>query len=72
MTIGQHLNSTKAKYIYNWVYIIMIVVASVASLDIAINFVDSAYALMVIPTMVGTILLSPKVIAEAKLYFSKL
>ena len=50
----------------------MIVVASVASLDIAINFVDSAYALMVIPTMVGTILLSPKVIKEAKLYFSKL
>ena len=32
----------------------------------------TAYALMVIPTMVGTILLSPKVIKEAKLYFSKL
>ena len=67
-----YLFGTKAKYIYNWVYVTMIVVASVASLDIAINFVDSAYALMVIPTMVGTILLSPKVIAEAKLYFSKL
>ena len=50
----------------------MIVVASVVSLDIAINFVDSAYALMVIPTMIGTILLSPKVMTEAKLYFSKL
>ena len=67
-----YLFGTKAKYIYNWVYVAMIVVASVTSLDIAINFVDSAYALMVIPTMVGTILLSPKVIAEAKLYFSKL
>ena len=67
-----YLFGTKAKYLYNWVYITMIVVASVASLDIAINFVDSAYALMVIPTMVGTILLSPKVIAEAKVYFSKL
>jgi AGCS family alanine or glycine:cation symporter len=67
-----YLFGTKAKFIYNWIYIMMIVVASVASLDIAINFVDSAYALMVIPTMVGTILLSPKVIAEAKLYFSKL
>ena len=67
-----YLFGTKAKYIYNWVYVTMIVVASVTSLDIAINFVDSAYALMVIPTMVGTILLSPKVIAEAKLYFSKL
>ena len=67
-----YLFGTKAKYIYNWVYVTMIVVASVASLDIAINFVDSAYALMVIPTMVGAILLSPKVIAEAKLYFSNL
>ena len=67
-----YLFGTKAKNIYNWIYVTMIVVASIASLDIAINFVDSAYALMVIPTMVGTILLSPKVIAEAKLYFSKL
>ncbi|OUX31794.1 MAG: sodium/alanine symporter [bacterium TMED264] len=67
-----YLFGTKAKSIYNWIYVTMIVVASVVSLDIAINFVDSAYALMVIPTMVGTILLSPKVIAEAKLYFSKL
>ena len=67
-----YLFGTKAKNIYNWIYVTMIVVASIASLDIAINFVDSAYALMVIPTMLGTILLSPKVIAEAKLYFSKL
>ncbi len=67
-----YLFGTKAKNTYNWIYVIMIVVASVASLDIAINFVDSAYALMVIPTMIGTILLSPKVMAEAKLYFSKL
>ena len=67
-----YLFGTKAKNIYNWIYVTMIVVASVASLDIAINFVDSAYALMVIPTMVGTILLSPKVIVEAKSYFSKL
>ena len=67
-----YLFGTKAKNIYNWIYVTMIVVASVASLDIAINFVDSAYALMVFPTIVGTILLSPKVIAEARLYFSKL
>ena len=67
-----YLFGTKSKNIYNWIYVTMIIVASVASLDIAINFVDSAYALMVIPTMVGTILLSPKVIVEAKSYFSSL
>ena len=50
----------------------MIIIASIVSIDIAINFVDSAYALMVIPTMIGTILLAPKVIAEARKYFSSL
>jgi AGCS family alanine or glycine:cation symporter len=67
-----HLFGTKWKKLYNWFYVSMIIIASVASLDIAINFVDSAFALMVIPTMVGTILLSPKVMKEAKRYFSTL
>jgi len=67
-----HLLGTKWKYYYNWFYVLMIIVASIASLDIAINFVDSAFALMVIPTMVGTLLLSPRVMAEAKRYFASL
>ena len=67
-----HIFGTKWKKIYNWFYVLMIIIASVASLDIAINFVDSAFALMVIPTMIGTILLSPKVMIEAKRYFSTL
>ncbi len=67
-----HLLGTKWKYYYNWFYVIMIIVASISTLDIAINFVDSAFALMVIPTMIGTLLLSPKVMAEAKRYFASL
>ena len=67
-----HIFGTKWKKVYNWFYVLMIIIASVASLDIAINFVDSAFALMVIPTMVGTILLSPEVMREAKRYFSTL
>ena len=67
-----HLFGTKWKPVYNWFYVIMIVVASVASLDIAVNFVDSAFALMVIPTMVATLLLAPRVMAEARRYFSTL
>ena len=50
----------------------MIIVGSVASLDIAVNFVDSAYALMVIPTMISSFLLAPKVLKESKRYFSSL
>ena len=57
---------------YNWFYILMIVIASCASIDIAINFVDSAYALMVIPTMISTFLLAPRVMDEARRYFSTL
>ena len=67
-----YLFGTRWKSAYNWVYIVTIIIASVTSIDIAVNFVDSAYALMVIPTMVGTLLLSPKVITESKRYFSSL
>jgi len=63
---------TRWKNAYNCVYVFMIVVGSVASIDIAVNFVDSAYALMVIPTMVSTFLLAPKVLEESKRYFSNL
>ena len=63
---------TRWKNAYNFVYVFMIVVGSVASIDIAVNFVDSAYALMVIPTMVSTFLLAPKVLEESKRYFSNL
>ena len=63
---------TRWKNAYNFVYVFMIVVGSIASIDIAVNFVDSAYALMVIPTMVSTFLLAPKVLEESKRYFSNL
>jgi len=69
---ASYVFGTRWKNIYNWFYVVMIVVASVASIDIAVNFVDSAYALMVIPTMTATFLLAPKVLAEAKRYFSSM
>ena len=69
---ASYVFGTRWKDVYNWFYVVMIVVASVASIDIAVNFVDSAYALMVIPTMTATFLLAPKVLAEAKRYFSSM
>lgn len=67
-----YLFGTKWKAYYNIFYVLMIVLASTISIDIAINFMDSAFALMVIPTMIGTILLSPKVLNESKRYFAKI
>jgi AGCS family alanine or glycine:cation symporter len=49
-----------------------IILASVISIDIAINLIDGMFALMAIPTMTSAILLSPKVMAETRRYFSTL
>ena len=67
-----YLFGTKWKIVYNWFYIMMIVLASTISIDIAINFMDSAFALMVIPTIISTILLAPKVLSESKRYFNQI
>jgi len=66
-----YIFGTKWKSVYNWFYVFMIVLASTISIDIAINFMDSAFALMVIPTMISTILLAPKVLKESKRYFNQ-
>ena len=67
-----YLFGTKWKQAYNLFYVAMIIVASTISIDIAINFMDSAFALMVIPTMIATILLAPHVINESRKYFKKI
>jgi len=67
-----YIFGTRWKISYNVFYVLMIIVASTISIDIAINFMDSAFALMVIPTMVGTILLAPRVLIESEKYFEKI
>ncbi len=68
---ASYLYGSRIKQYYNYIYVLVIVIASVSTIKIVIDFVDSCYALMVIPTMIGTILLSPKVIIASKEYFSK-
>ena len=65
---------TKPKYgkYYNYFYIISIVVAAVVKIEVAINLIDSAFALMAIPTIVSGLLLAKKVNIAAKDYFSRL
>ncbi|WP_438970468.1 alanine/glycine:cation symporter family protein, partial [Methylophaga sp.] len=55
---------------YIWIYMVLIVLGSVASLQLVISLIDSMYALMAIPTMTAALMLAPKVNAEAKRYFS--
>ena len=60
------------KHYYNYFYIASIILGATASLDMMINLIDGAFALMAIPTMLATIILAPKVMKEAKIYSKKL
>ena len=62
----------KHKYWYNYIYIASIIVGATTSLKAMLNLIDTAFALMAIPTMTATLLLSPKVVKAAKAYFKKL
>lgn len=59
-----------AKY-YRYFYLLLIVVASVLSLDVAVSIMDAAFALMAIPTMFSLLYLAPKAKAEMKRYFAE-
>ena len=49
-----------------------VVLSVVATIEAAIGIIDAAFGLMVIPTMVSTLMLAPKVRAEASRYFDRL
>lgn len=51
------------------VYLILLMVAAVLSIDIILNLVDTAFGLMAIPTLLSSILLAPVVMKEATAYF---
>ena len=65
------LFGAKYAYLYNYFFLVMLVVGAVISLDVVVGVIDSAYALMAIPTMFTLIILSPKVKKEMKIYFNK-
>lgn len=66
------LIGTKKAHVYRIVYVLSIVLGSVASLNFIINVIDSFYAMMAIPTMISALWLAPKVMQETKKYFSKM
>jgi len=66
------LLGAKRKFYYNYLYIASIVIAATTDFEAMINFIDGVFALMAIPTMVATLILAPKVMKVAKIYFSQL
>ena len=67
-----YLFGTKSIFYYRCFYIITIVVGAMITIEVVINVVDGMYAVMAIPTVVGSVLLSGKVMEEARRYFSTL
>ena len=54
---------------YVYVYLLFIPVACNWTQTMAVNIIDSVFALMVIPTLTATILLAPRVVKEMRAYF---
>lgn len=60
------------KSYYNYFYIVSILIGATTSLSLMINLIDTFFAFMAVPTMLATLILAPRVIKEAKKYFTKL
>ena len=60
------------KHYYNYFYIASIILGATTSLSMMLNLIDGFFALMAIPTMIATLIMAPRVLKAAKVYFEKL
>jgi AGCS family alanine or glycine:cation symporter len=57
---------------YDYFYILTIVLGAIVSMDIVLNLIDIAFALMAIPTMISGFMLAPRVREAARRYFASI
>ena len=62
----------KYQYIYNYIFVAVILIGAVSNLRVIIGLIDISFALMAFPTVITTILLSPHVKRAANDYFVRL
>ncbi len=62
----------KYQHLYNYFFVITIIIGAVSNLRVIIGFVDISFALMAFPTVFSAILLSPHVRRASKKYFDQL
>ena len=67
-----YLFGVKYGKFYNIPYVLSIIAAAVTSFGAILDLIDGVFALMAIPTMTATLILAPKVMREAKIYFTKI
>ena len=66
----QYLFGLKVSKIYQVLFIIVVVIGAVASLDVVWDIADTFNGLMAIPNLIGILLLSPVVIKLTKEHFN--
>ncbi|PHS76031.1 MAG: sodium/alanine symporter [Porticoccus sp.] len=69
--VGFLLGADKARY-YTPLYLLMVVVGAVTTLELVNGLLIGMYAMMAMPTMVSTFLLAPRVNEAAHHYFRKM
>ncbi len=62
----------KYQHIYNYVFVIIVIIGAVSNLRVIIGLIDIAFALMAFPTVISAILLSPHVRRASKDYFNRI
>ncbi|HNT50572.1 MAG TPA: alanine:cation symporter family protein, partial [Cyclobacteriaceae bacterium] len=60
-----------SKY-YNYIYLLTIIVGAILSMADVMNIIDISFALMALPTMISGLILAPRVLKEARSYFSRM
>jgi AGCS family alanine or glycine:cation symporter len=66
------LFGVERQYYYSPIYLALLVVGAVVSMDVVNGLILASYATMAIPTMISALYLSPKVNEAAKAYFRTL
>jgi AGCS family alanine or glycine:cation symporter len=69
-----------SRYLFGWkfgsyyiyVYILSLILAAVWTQDMLLNFLDTFFAMMAIPTLIGALLLSPAVLRATRDYFKRM
>lgn len=67
-----YLMGAERQNLYKFLYVASITVGALTSLDAVIDFTDGMFAMMAIPTMTSSLLLSPHVMRRARRYFSRM
>jgi len=69
---SRYLFGSRFGHYYIYVYLASILVAALWSQDTVVNMLDTAFAMMAFPTLVGALLLSPKVMAALRDYYRRM